>query len=147
MPESRPTIVLIPGGWHSVTIYDALKAQLEALSYLCTGADPPSVTSQRPLEVNLDTDIAFYRDNVIVPLVNDGKDIVLLSHSYGGLPSNGAVEGLSRIERMKAGQKGGVLGLIFIAAMCAPVGQSVQESFGFNDDFLPWTVVQVSIMI
>ena len=145
MPESRPTIVFIPGAWHSVTSFDVLKAQLEAWSYSCTGADPPSVTSKHPLDVTLDTDVDFYRENVILPLLNDGKTIVLLQHSYGGVPGSGAVEGLSKREREKAGQKGGVLGLIFMTAVCLPVGQSIQDFIGLDDDFTPWTDVQVSI--
>ena len=147
MPEPRQTIVFIPGAWHSVTSFDALKSQLEAQSYPCAGADPPSITSASPLDVNLDTDIAFYREKVILPLLDDGKDIVLLQHSYGGVPGSGAVKGLSKTERVKAGQKGGVLGLIFMAAVCLPAGQSISEMFGFDDDFTPWIDVQVSITI
>ncbi len=40
--------------------------------------------------------------------VRDGKDIVLVVHSYGGVPGNEAVQGYSKAERQKQGKQGGV---------------------------------------
>ncbi|MCJ1355412.1 MAG: hypothetical protein MMC33_005403 [Icmadophila ericetorum] len=121
--------------------FDALRNLLESQSYPCAGQDPPSITSKDPHTANLAADMRFYRTNVILPLLEEGKDLVLVLHSYGGASGGGAVQGLSKREHQAAGQKGGVIGLIYITAMCLLVGMSVQESLGLSDEMVPRTDV------
>lgn len=48
----------------------------------------------------------------------------MVMHSYAGNPGSGAAYGLSVEEREEAGLKGGVVGLIYMAAFMVPSGQS-----------------------
>ena len=45
---------------------------------------------------------------------DEGKDIVLISHSYGGTPTSQAVKGLSKKERAAEGRKGGIVRLAYM---------------------------------
>ena len=48
-----------------------------------------------------------------------GKEVVLVMHSYSGGPGAMAASGLSIAERHAAGQTGGIIRLVFIAAFLA----------------------------
>ncbi|KAK7726333.1 hypothetical protein SLS57_003419 [Botryosphaeria dothidea] len=60
-------------------------------------------------------------------LVEQGEDVVLVMHSYGGIPGMQSVEGFSRAERERAGKAGGVVKLVYLAAVVPEVGQSMNE--------------------
>lgn len=73
---------------------------------------------------------------LLAPLLEVGKDIVLVMHSYGGPPGSVAARGQSKTERKSRGLKGGVIGLVFIAALLAPEGASLRDMVGGK--FHPW---------
>ncbi|MCJ1398871.1 hypothetical protein MMC11_002072 [Xylographa trunciseda] len=140
MAQTHPTIVFVPGAFHTTAVFHELQSLLEAQGYPCVGRNPPSVVND-PHHADLEADVTFYRSELIAPLLEDGKDIVLVLHSYGGASGGGAVQGLSKDERRRSGEKGGVMGLVYISAMCLPIGMSVQENLGLGDDMVPWTDV------
>jgi hypothetical protein len=45
--------------------------------------------------------------------LSGGRDIVLIRHSYSGVPVTQSLEGLSTKERQKQGKAGGVVGLAY----------------------------------
>lgn len=53
--------------------------------------------------------------------------MVLLMHSYGGIPGNGSAVGLSKKEREGKGEKGGVVGLVFVSSYVAREGQTKND--------------------
>jgi hypothetical protein len=48
-----------------------------------------------PLVASTDEDVAFI--NSAVSLANLGKDVVVVMHSYGGIPGSDAMKGLSNV--------------------------------------------------
>ena len=54
------------------------------------------MTSKDPHNANLEADVNFYRNNVLLPLLEEGKDLVLILRSYGDASGGGAVQGLSK---------------------------------------------------
>ena len=104
----------------------------------------PSLGSNDPLNTDLATDVAFFRNQVILPLIESNKSLVLVLHSYAGASVGGAVQGVTVLERQKEGLPGGVLGLICITALCLPVGLSIQDTLQMTDELAPWTSVDVS---
>lgn len=62
---------------------------------------------------------------MLLPLLDAGKDLLLVMHSYGGLAGNCSAKGLSKKERSSAGHEGGVIGLVFITAFVAKEGSSL----------------------
>lgn len=53
---------------------------------------------------------------------DQGKDVVILAHSYGGVPMTESVKGLSKKERAAAGKKGGIVRLGYMTALVPEVG-------------------------
>ncbi|KAB8298318.1 hypothetical protein EYC80_002046 [Monilinia laxa] len=142
MASSKPIIVLFPGAFHSTNAFMLLKTAFEEKSYTCIlPPNPPRLGKSDFTDVNLDTDVSFFRESVLLPLLNDGRELVLILHSYAGVSVGGAVQGLTISERQMAGQKGGVCGLIGISAMTFPAGVSFQEFLQVTEEMLPWTTV------
>jgi len=56
----------------------------------------------------------------MLPLLDDGKEVVVVGHSYGGLPAYLCTEGQSIAERTAAGKKGGVRSVVFLCAFAIP---------------------------
>ncbi|KAJ4360450.1 uncharacterized protein N0V89_001013 [Didymosphaeria variabile] len=100
--------------------YAALVQDLEAAGYPTISLDPPSITYPDATTVIADTDIAFVRAFVLVPLLAEGKDVGLLCHSYGGTHGAGAVQGLSKEDSAVRGQQGGIVGIVYIASFPRP---------------------------
>jgi pimeloyl-ACP methyl ester carboxylesterase len=131
---SRPIIVLAPGAWHTPDCFDITREQLhqrgwetEAVAYPSVGAEPPTK--------GLADDAAALR-STLERLADDGKEIVLVVHSYGGVVGQNAVEGLGRKQRQAVGKEGGVVVFIYLAAFVVPKGASLKAMVG--GQFFPW---------
>jgi pimeloyl-ACP methyl ester carboxylesterase len=137
---TKPTIVFSIGAWLTPPAFDALRAKLlergipsEAPPHPSVGAEPPNKT--------LADDIASL-SSVLKKLVEvEGKDVVLVGHSYGGVVASSAVEGLAKADRETAGQNGGVVRIAYMAAFVLDKGQSLLDMLG--GQYLPWMEVKV----
>lgn len=132
-----PVIVGVPGMWHPASCFDDVAAILRERGYSFVGHDAPGIASGDASQMTIDSDSDALRKDVLIPLVSQGKDIVLLMHSYGGLYGSNAVQGLSKLERKSAGQQGGVVGLIYVTAVTPFVGKSLMDILGVTLDNLP----------
>ena len=74
--------------------------------------------------------------------MSSGREVIVVSHSYSGLPVSSALDGLGRIEREKNGMAGGVIKIIYLAAFLGKKGQSVMQVFGGQSP--PWLKYDVS---
>lgn len=138
--DSKPTIVFIPGAWHSPDSFqlarDALQArgwETEAVAFPTVGAEPPTK--------GVPDDAAAVR-KVLEALAEQGKQIVLVVHSYGGVVGAQAVRGLGYKQRQKEGKVGGIITYLYLSAFVVPVGQSLLKMLGGN--WLPWMRVEVN---
>lgn len=143
---SKPVIVLIPGAWHSPIHYGALISELNNQGYIVSTDKLPSVGSSTPRDQSVANDSKFIKSKLLTPLLNAGKDVLLLMHSYGGCPGADAAKGLSKSERKAAGQKGGIVGLIFMCAFVANEGDSLKSKLP-NAQYDPWVIWNVSTSI
>lgn len=132
-----PTIVIIPGAFHIPAHLSSLCAQLETAGYATASMKLPSVDPSTPAAAAVGTpsnDALFIREKLLLPLIEEeGKDVVLLMHSYGGSPGNGSAVGLSKEARERDGKKGGVVGLVFVSAYVAKEGPNIREDFKPSD--------------
>ena len=88
-------------------------------------------------------DSAVIRKKLTVLIEQKGRTVLILAHSYGGwAASEAADQKLSRKQRAKEGQRGGVLGIFYACAFPLPVGQSMMGYFEGTP--LPALVGQVS---
>jgi hypothetical protein len=67
-------------------------------------------------------------------LLNAGKEIVLVAHSYGGTPGCSATENHTIAERSARGEKGGIKAILFIASiLVSKRGTTLAEALGPQD--------------
>lgn len=121
MATPKPTILLIPGLWHTPECFDALRTELGEHDYETVSRQLPSIDCADPSNHSAQSDADFIRSQLLSPLLDSGKRVVVVMHSYGGIPGSAAAYGLSEEERKKEGLKGGVVGLIFVASYVIPV--------------------------
>lgn len=137
---SKPTIIFAPGAWYPPTVFDAITKELDEHGYSCHTIAFPSIQQATTVQ-DLQPDIAAVR-LVVEQEVDAGREVIIVSHSWSGLPVNSALDGLDRTDREKAGKKGGVVKLVFISAFIPQVGESLISAFGGTPP--PWYVRDVS---
>lgn len=104
MSTLKSAIVLIPGAWHVPEHFALLRQQLEARSYLVICQKLPSINCTNPKDHTAQTDADSIRETMLQPLLDEGKDVVVVKHSYGGQPGSAASCGLSKSERASKGR-------------------------------------------
>ncbi|KAI9726852.1 MAG: hypothetical protein M1834_001486 [Cirrosporium novae-zelandiae] len=132
-PE-KPTVVFVPGAWHLPEGFDQARTILTKNNYPSVAPALPSVDAEPPTKT-LNDDIDYFH-KVLADLADQGKQLIVIPHSYGGLVGAGAVKGLGYAERAKAGKKGGVIMLMYMSAFVVPKGKSLKDMLG--GQFLPW---------
>ncbi|KAJ5929383.1 hypothetical protein N7454_007231 [Penicillium verhagenii] len=123
---SNPTLIFCPGAWYPTTAFEPLVAHFPNHSTYTVAF--PSIQQAASVQ-DLQPDIDALR-TLVEQEANAGKDVVVISHSWSGLPVNSALDGLSKTERQAAGETGGVAKLIFISAFIPEVGESLIGAFG-----------------
>ncbi|KAF1992983.1 alpha/beta-hydrolase [Amniculicola lignicola CBS 123094] len=118
---TKPTIVLVPGAWHTPEIYDSVVTHLDADDYPTISLPLPSVGAS-PAHTSFDADVKAIRDCLTQLVEVEEKEVVLVTHSYTGMPGAEAPVGLGKKEREAKGFKGGVIRLVFIMAFAMPEG-------------------------
>ncbi|KAL6718685.1 hypothetical protein ACLMJK_002919 [Lecanora helva] len=130
----RPTVLLVPGGWHRPSAYQDLTDRLLSDSFPIRPLQNPSLNSSAK---GLLDDIANVRAALQQLVEHEGKEVVVLLHSYGGLPGVFGVTGFGRIERQKSGKTGGVAGVVCMCTTVLPAGVSQVNAKG-RDQWLYW---------
>ena len=121
-----PTIAIVPGAWQSPIHYTKLTTLLRSEGYPVISRPHPSVDSLFPAHRTATGDAAAIHNNILLPLIEEeGEEIVLVMHGYGGLVGSAASVGWSRVERREKGLPGGIIGVIFIAAFVSRAGNSM----------------------
>lgn len=137
MSSSKPTILLVPGAWHSPDLYAPMTDLLVAEGYEYIGISLASIGADPALE-NWDPDVELIHKTVL-GVLDQGKDVVLVVHSYGGLVGSEAMKGLGKKQRESEGKKGGVVRLVYICAFFLELGMHLQAVK--NDQPYPWMMV------
>lgn len=137
---SKPSIIIVPGAWQTPPAFKGIVNVLETAGYPTVHVPLPTVGGEALPLAGLDDDVEAVR-KVLAPLVDEGKDVVLIGHSSGGVSMSAVVEGFDTASRAAAGKKGGVVKCIFLAAFVIPKGSSLLEMLGGQP--LPWMVINV----
>lgn len=127
MGSTFPSILVIPGAWHPSSLYKGLADELEQTGFPTSTANLPSLNSAEPENATCVADSDSIRETLSALIEKEGKDVILLAHSYGGIPGGAAARGLSRQE---SGKISGVVGLIYLVGFVVPEGQSLVEYLG-----------------
>ncbi|KFZ16264.1 hypothetical protein V502_05195 [Pseudogymnoascus sp. VKM F-4520 (FW-2644)] len=105
---TKPTILIVPGSFSAASLYDTLISALHALSFHAIVSDLPSASRLPPAPAASMADDAAHFHGIAEALADEGRDIVIVTHSYGGIPGTEAAKGLAKADREAEGKKGGV---------------------------------------
>lgn len=125
-----PVILIVPGAFGTPAGFDGLLPYLTKAGYTTHPGAYPSCNCSDPTQESAAKDIASLRDNVLLPLLSDGKDVVIVAHSYGGVVAGGAARGLAKETRSAQGHDTSVVGLIYVAGNITLEGESLLAAIG-----------------
>ncbi|KAJ3531153.1 hypothetical protein NM208_g9005 [Fusarium decemcellulare] len=127
--NNRPVFLFVTGAWHPPACYESLRTELGTSGYECLIPQMPSMGHDTN-GVTWEADKAKVLETA-APYFEDGREVVLVGHSYGGIPATVATEGQGVEERAAKGLKGGFRSIIFLAAFAVPVkGWDLLTTFG-----------------
>lgn len=69
-------------------------------------------------------DDAAFIASEISKYADEGKDVVLIAHSYGGRPATESTKGLGKVDRQRQGHSGSLVRLAYISCIILPIGES-----------------------
>lgn len=143
----RPSILIVPGACSTPEFYEPFVTAVREKGYEIETVHIPSTNyegrTQGAPAPSMSDDVAMVQAR-IAELAAAGKDVVLMTHSYGGTPGTQSVEGFAKMERQSRGLKGGVVGLAYMCSLIPELGQpagSVQASM--SEDEKPHMAVDV----
>ena len=135
MASTFPSILIIPGAWHPNSLYKGLADELEQIGFPTRTVSLLSLNSSDPGNPNCRADSDSIRQTLSALIDKEGKDMILLAYSYGGMPCGAAARGLSRLADRKLS---GVVGLIYWAGIIVPEGENLIGYLGGETP--PWVV-------
>lgn len=131
----KPTILIVPGGFTLPELYSDIITHVVSEGYSVQALHLPSVGYKTNVPGTMQDDAAFVASE-ISKHANEGKDVVLIAHSYGGLPATESTKGLSKVDRQRQGNTGGLVRLAYISCIILPVGE-FDASVIMPDNMLP----------
>ena len=155
----RFTVFIVPGSWHVPAHYEPLIEHLRYKNIAASTLLLPTCDLSHASILDLQhADLAgpppakpwpdMYADALAVQedlsrLVEAGLPVLLVAHSYGGLPASEALlPELCYQTRKQQGKTGGVIGFFAIASFFLPAGITTLQAVGGEP--LPATPMQVS---
>ncbi|RFU27538.1 hypothetical protein B7463_g8803, partial [Scytalidium lignicola] len=142
--SNLPTLIFIPGAWHKPTCYDKITKLLQEQHKLkCISITLPSTTGNPAATFKNDIDAAR---EAISSETTQGRDVVVIAHSYGGMVGNSAIKDFTqprgavassfspvststRTDQSQPPTIGYVIGLILIASGFTFTGLAFMDPF------------------
>lgn len=122
--SANPTLVLVPGSWHTPAVWEKVIEHLSAQHSKCVPVSLPSCSSDP--SATFSDDIQAVR-RTITGETEAGRDVVLVVWSYGGQVGNSAIKGLTEPDSNNHGR---VLGVALIASGFPMTGVGFLEATG-----------------
>ncbi|KAI0112544.1 hypothetical protein GGR51DRAFT_507431 [Nemania sp. FL0031] len=130
--KCAPTVFFVPGMWHGPWGFDKVRGILSARN-LESEASSLATVGAVDASIGLNDDVAKIR-SALTSLIDEGKEVVIVAHSYGGLVTSNAVKDLGIKQRTAQGLSGGVAMVLFLASFAIHAGENIVEYLGL----LPW---------
>ncbi|VUC26270.1 unnamed protein product [Clonostachys rosea] len=149
MSSMKPVIVLIPGAFHRPSSWNVLAEGLRKHGY--TVLTPPlavcgAATDAKQLIGTTALDDVRIIHSHMLPFLDNGRECVVVCHSYGSLPATLAVEGQTVKERAAKGLSGGIKALVTIAGFSYPIrGKSIMGDDS-EPPIMPYHVLEEEIL-
>jgi pimeloyl-ACP methyl ester carboxylesterase len=130
--NAKPTIVIVPGSFSPASFYADLVDVLRSQGYDAM-AETLQSSARSPLRqekaATMEEDAEQFHA-IAEKLADQGKDVVLVTHSYGGIPGTECSKGLSKKERKAAGKSGGISQIIYVTSLVPTPGHSLRDLMG-----------------
>ncbi|KAI0854607.1 alpha/beta-hydrolase [Xylaria cubensis] len=128
---SRLSIVIVPAASALPLFYAKVVAGVSRHGYGIEALHIPSVglvTGARPGDPPTMYDDAAFISTHVTGLADAGRDVLLVTHSYGGTPATESVRGLTKTQRRLQGKHGGIVGLAYMTSLVPEVGHPASAS-------------------
>ncbi|RYP25510.1 hypothetical protein DL768_011474 [Monosporascus sp. mg162] len=137
MASSKQTkdcaFVIVSGSFCKIAFYDTLIAHLHEQGHDARAVELLSANDgTRQPAATMEDDAAHIKDAITSILDDESnpRNVVVLMHSYGGIPGSSALKGLSKADRFAQGKGTAVVGIVYMGSFIIPLGQSLRETMG-----------------
>jgi len=124
MAAQKRTLVLVPGSFNHIEFYIPLIEKFTSETGYPLHTVALRTVGKKPGPLPTIYDDAAFIASEVEKLADDGKEMVLMGHSYGGIPISQCMEGLSLAAREKEGKKGGVVRIAYMTALVPAMGEN-----------------------
>ncbi|KAH7076533.1 Alpha/beta hydrolase fold-1 [Paraphoma chrysanthemicola] len=119
---TKPTILFVPGSFCPPTAYTATIAHLRSLGYPAVALRLPSTTKRMPLEPAMMSEDADVIKRAAETVIAQGKEVVVVCHSYGGTPTSQGLAGV-KVKR-----------IVYLSAIVPRVGESQIKAYSGGEE-------------
>lgn len=147
MSKLRPTVLFIHGNWHTPAHFAPVRYVFQQAGYPISC--PALSNTQSDISLGLFEDARVIEDELTRLIEEEGKDVVVIGHSYGGvIATQAGKQKFSKKERQKNGKAGGILRLMYMCAFLVAEGESLLNGMGIRDGepMPPFLTVDVRIL-
>ena len=142
---SKPTFICIPGASCTPRFYEPVVSRLSKLDYPSVLVPLPTVDA-KPSKYDFSEDVIAIRDVVKKLVEDEEKEVVVVVHSYGGMPASEAIhESFGKKQRERKELKGGVIRMVFIQSFVFPEGVAPGGERGDTLQFLPIQKIDLEV--
>jgi pimeloyl-ACP methyl ester carboxylesterase len=152
MPSNKPTFLFVPGAWHFPAYFDPLISYLSDHGYPSVAVTLPAVNSS-PAVTSLQPDVDAAAA-ALATLLDDGTDVVVVMHSYGGMVGTGAVgqvvyerRAAADAEGGRGGKTGRVKRLVYVTAHVPHDGQTLFQAIEGTIEGPPLSISHVGFEV
>lgn len=138
--ETKPTVIISPGGWHLPLHYEPLTKILSSCGFPSVALPLPT-NGASPPDKDLYDDIAYISSQFDDLVEKEGREVIVIAHSYSGIPGSSAARPFVRKERAQQGKQGGVIGVLYISSFAMPAGKTILEAT--EEMSLDWVIIDV----
>lgn len=142
--DQKPTVLWVHGAWHSPECFAEASKYLAAAGYGIKTVQLPSSSHNGPYVQGIDDDVEVVQ-NALNDIVLTDSDIVVVMHSYGGVPGSSAAKGFSKKERHAKGKDGGIIQMVYMCAFAIDEGEAVTTKSGGKVS--PWVTKHVCLSL
>jgi alpha-beta hydrolase superfamily lysophospholipase len=125
MATTKPTILIVPGSFSPSTQYATVITHLRTAGFPAFSIQLPSTQKRMPLPPATMSDDASLIRRTAEMLISQGKEVVVLAHSYGGTPTTQALAGL-KVRR-----------IVYLTAIVPAAGETNVVAMGGEEGDLP----------
>ncbi|KAI1325843.1 Alpha/beta hydrolase fold-1 [Xylariaceae sp. FL0255] len=130
-----PMIFFVPGAWHGPWVFDQTRHILSERGFDTATSDLRTVESN-DASIGVQDDANHVR-SALTKLIDMGKEIIVVAHSYGGIIAANSIDPSLGIKQRAADScKGGVILVLLLAAFAIPKNTSLLDNIGGK--LLPW---------